>query len=108
MSTLSRLISRLYLSRLVFGSLEVHLLPTHPHRLVLAILELCFEPLDCIHHLLAPLCVGVNAAFEAIDGFVAAATGGGALLLEYFDPDASATFWTIPSGVRSLSDLAVI
>lgn len=53
------------------------------------------------------LCVGVNAGFEATDGFVAAATGG-ASPLEYFEPEASATFWVILSGLRSRSDRAVI
>jgi hypothetical protein len=54
------------------------------------------------------LCVGVKAGFEVTDGFVAAATSGGALPAEYFDPEASATFCMIPSGVKSRSDLAVI
>jgi len=54
------------------------------------------------------LCVGVKAGFEATAGFVEAATGGGASLLEYFEPEASATFWMMPSGVRSRSDRAVI
>ena len=27
---------------------------------------------------------------------------------EYFEPDESATFWTIPSGVKSRSERAVI
>lgn len=39
---------------------------------------------------------------------MAAATGGGASLLEYFEPEASATFCIIPSGVRSRSERAVI
>lgn len=52
------------------------------------------------------LCVGVKAGLDATIGFVAAATGGAPA--EYFEPDASATFCMIPSGVRSRSDLAVI
>jgi len=39
----------------------------------------------------AELWVGVNAGFAASAGFVEAETGG-ALLLEYFEPEASATF----------------
>ena len=51
--------------------------------------------------------VGVKTGFDA-------AGGGGPLGVacgvpaEYFEPDASATFWTMPSGVRSRSERAVI
>lgn len=54
------------------------------------------------------LCVGVKTGLEAIEGLVAAATGGGASLLEYFAPEASATFRMMLSGVRSRSERAVI
>ncbi len=56
---------------------------------------------------LALLREGVKTGFDE--------TGGGGPLLaatipppEYFEPDASDTFWTIDSGVRSRSERAVI
>lgn len=55
----------------------------------------------------APDLVGVNAGFEATGGG-GPEDGGGALPAEYFAPEESATFCTIPSGVRSRSDRAVI
>ena len=52
--------------------------------------------------------VGVKAGFDEIGGGGPAEPGVGVAPPEYFDPDASDTFWTMPSGVRSLSDRAVI
>ena len=49
----------------------------------------------------------MKAGFEDTGG-AGPAAGAGALPTEYFEPDASATFWTMPSGVRSRSDRAVI
>lgn len=54
------------------------------------------------------LCVGVNTGFDATTGFGAAVGATGVLPAEYFEPEASATFWIMPSGVRSRSDRAVI
>jgi hypothetical protein len=54
------------------------------------------------------LCVGVKAGFADIAGFVDVATGGGASPAEYLEPEESATFFMMPSGVRSLSERAVI
>ena len=51
--------------------------------------------------------MGLNTGLDATAGFGAAAGAAEALPAEYFEPDASATFWTIPSGVRSRSDRAV-
>lgn len=53
-------------------------------------------------------CVGVKAGFDATGGLVLVATGGGALPAEYLEPEESATFCIIPSGVKSRSDRAVI
>ena len=52
--------------------------------------------------------VGLKAGFEATGGGGPEDDGGAALPAEYFAPDASATFWTMASGVRSRSDRAVI
>jgi hypothetical protein len=53
-----------------------------------------------------PTRVGVKAGFEVTGG------GGprnpGAVAGEYFEPEESATFCIMPSGVRSRSDRAVI
>jgi hypothetical protein len=49
--------------------------------------------------------VGVNTGFDATAG--AAVGAAEALPAEYFEPEASATFWIMPSGVRSRSDRAV-
>lgn len=51
---------------------------------------------------------GEKTGLDAMVGLVAAATGGGASLLEYLEPEASATFRIMPSGVRSRSERAVI
>lgn len=66
---------------------------------------LCFEAKGL--NAPAPLfCVGVNAGLEGGGGGPPEVVDGEAP--EYLDPDASATFWTIDSGVRSRSDRAVI
>lgn len=52
--------------------------------------------------------VGLKTGFEATGGGGPEDGGGAALPAEYFAPDASATFWTMLSGVRSRSDRAVI
>lgn len=53
------------------------------------------------------LLVGMKAGFEEAGGGGLLDTAG-PLPAEYFDPDASQTFCTIPSGVRSRSDRAII
>ena len=50
----------------------------------------------------------VLAGLEAVGGGGPLDSGGAELPAEYFAPEASATFWTMPSGVRSRSDRAVI
>ena len=52
--------------------------------------------------------VGLKTGFDAVGG--GALLGGAVVELpaEYFAPEASATFWTMLSGVRSRSDRAVI
>lgn len=56
---------------------------------------------------LPPVRVGVKAGFEETGG-AGPVEAEGALPAEYLEPDASATFCTMPSGVRSRSDRAVI
>lgn len=57
----------------------------------------------------APVRLGVNTGFVATGGFAGAVAGaGGEFEEEYLAPDASETFWRIPSGVRSRSERAVI
>ena len=51
--------------------------------------------------------VGVKTGLEATGGGARAGSEP-ALPAEYLAPEASATFWTMVSGTRSLSDLAVI
>jgi hypothetical protein len=52
--------------------------------------------------------VGVKTGLDAGGLGGPDAAGGGAELEEYLAPEASATFCTMPSGVRSESDRAVI
>ena len=52
--------------------------------------------------------VGLKTGLEANGGGGPEDAGGGALLEEYFAPEASATFLTMLSGVRSRSERAVI
>jgi hypothetical protein len=52
--------------------------------------------------------VGLKAGLEAVGGGGPLDGGGAELPAEYFEPEASATFWTMLSGVRSRSDRAVI
>lgn len=54
-----------------------------------------------------PTEVGVKTGFEETGGEGPLDKAAGVLSPEYLDPDASATFRTMPSGERSLSDLAV-
>lgn len=56
-----------------------------------------------------PVLFGVNTGLVATEGLEDTLTGGWASeAAEYLAPDASATFCTIPSGVKSLSERAVI
>lgn len=55
-----------------------------------------------------PDLVGLKAGLEATGGAGPEDGVEAALLEEYFAPEASATFFTMPSGVRSRSDRAVI
>jgi len=57
---------------------------------------------------LPPDRVGLKAGFEVMGGGPVDVFTGAALPAEYFAPEASETFCTIPSGVRSRSDRAVI
>lgn len=52
--------------------------------------------------------VGLKAGLEAVGGGGPEEVLGGLLGAEYFAPEASATFCTMPSGVRSRSERAVI
>ncbi len=49
----------------------------------------------------------MKAGFDETAGFVAPPIEGVSVLAEYLEPDESAIFWMIPSGVKSRSDLAV-
>lgn len=51
---------------------------------------------------------GVKTGFDATEGLGPDLAGAGASPAEYFEPDESATFCTMPSGVRSRSERAVI
>jgi hypothetical protein len=51
--------------------------------------------------------VGLNAGLDAVGGGGPEDDGAGADPAEYFAPDASATFWTMLSGLRSRSERAV-
>lgn len=55
-----------------------------------------------------PVRAGVKTGLLAIGGLGAAVTGGGSVAEEYLDPDESATFCMMPSGVRSPSERAGI